>query len=86
MEHSTTYLENGNFNRNFKAKLFPQVASTFVACIGAFVLGSVIGWSSPAIPDLDKSRDFGTLSDTDKSWLGSLTHVSLENPASVIKF
>jgi len=53
----------------------PQVLAALVACLGAFLMGTGIGWSAPALNQL---RDNTTVqpfpvTDTDANWIGSLT-------------
>jgi len=54
-------------------KMFPQVCAALVACIGAFVMGTGIGWSAPALHQLqDNSTSTFPVTKTDASWIGSL--------------
>ena len=48
-----------------------------LATIGSFSLGTVLAWSSPALPDLAEREDLGVLSAKDKSWIASLAVVSI---------
>lgn len=46
------------------------------ATIGAFGLGTVLAWTSPGLPSLEKdSDDFKDMSDETKSWIGSILNV-----------
>ena len=39
-------------------------------------MGTVLGWTSPALPDLSSSGDLGELSKDELSWIASLAIVS----------
>jgi len=67
-EEIATVVSNG-------PSLMPQVCAALVACLGAFLMGTGIGWSAPALNQL---RDNTTaqpfpVTDTDANWIGSLT-------------
>lgn len=53
----------------------PQYAAAAAVTIGAFSLGNVLGWSSPALPSVEKSGHFPNLVTSDLSWIGSLITV-----------
>jgi len=38
-------------------------------------MGNVLGWSSPALPNLARSEDFLDITSSDQSWIGSLVTV-----------
>ena len=46
--------------------------------IGAFCLGTAIGYSSPALPDLRETKDLGDLTEEEESWIGAMVPVSLK--------
>lgn len=55
----------------------PQVIAALAATVGAFGLGTLLGWTSPGIPNLDETANstfnkLGVLSESDKSWIGSI--------------
>ena len=57
------------------AKTYPQVCAALVACLGAFLMGTGIGWSAPALNQLqrnDTAQPF-VVTPTDANWIGSLT-------------
>ena len=56
-------------------KTYPQVCAALVACLGAFLMGTGIGWSAPALNQLmmnDTAQPF-VVTQTDANWIGSLT-------------
>ncbi|CAG7643816.1 unnamed protein product [Allacma fusca] len=61
----------------FIPKKLPQYVAALVATIGAFGLGTVLGWTSPALPSMAKSGDFpGFESDSDEAtWISALTPI-----------
>jgi len=56
------------------ARRAPQFLAAFAATMGNFVMGTTIGWSSPANPLLEKSIEDGgfSLTVSEISWVGSL--------------
>jgi len=66
---------DGDVTMSDGSRLYPQVCAALVACLGAFLMGTGIGWSAPALNQL---RDNTTVqpfpcTDTDANWIGSLT-------------
>ncbi|CAG7724696.1 unnamed protein product [Allacma fusca] len=62
-------------NQEFVAKKTPQYLVSFIVSIGAFSHGTSIGWSAPALPNMEKQGDFpGFKSDSNMAtWLGAIT-------------
>lgn len=60
----------------------------FIVTIGGFSLGNCLGYSSPALPNLQNSGDFPNLETSQLSWIGSLVTVGpcLMNYLSSPKF
>ncbi|CAL8109366.1 unnamed protein product [Orchesella dallaii] len=56
----------------WKSPRTPQYITSATVTIGAFSLGNVLGWSSPALVSIQKSGDFPDLVTADISWIGSL--------------
>lgn len=48
---------------------------SLLATLGALGLGTVLGYTSPALPDLKNSTTFGHLDEADHSWIGSVAPV-----------
>lgn len=46
-----------------------------IATLGALGLGTVAGYTSPALPDIKNSTAFSHLQDSDHSWIGSIAPV-----------
>lgn len=44
-----------------EGKKGPQIIAALAACVGAFGLGTVLGWTSPAGPQLEKDPNFGNI-------------------------
>lgn len=44
----------------------------------SFSLGAIIAWTSPSIPDLERTGSLGILTLEDKSWIASLVTVSTQ--------
>ena len=67
-----------------RGSLKPQILATCIACIGAFGLGTVIGWSAPALPSIKMGGGLGgsLLTKSDESWVGSLVNVSQSSHAN----
>ncbi len=57
-----------------------QYYSIYLVATSSFSLGSIIVWTSPSIPDLEKSETFGILTLEDKSWIASLVTVNTVVP------
>lgn len=55
------------------ASKFPQYLAAIIATLGGFVMGSVLGWTSPANPKLPK--DYFAVSDMEKSLIGGLVSI-----------
>lgn len=59
----------------FKGSLRPQYIAGLIATIITFNTGNMLGWSSPAIPDIKEDFDANNKtminSDDDESWVGS---------------
>jgi len=54
----------------------PQIIAALAATVGAFGLGTVLAWSSPAIPDLrEGDSKLGNITDSDESWIGSIINL-----------
>ncbi|CAL8109368.1 unnamed protein product [Orchesella dallaii] len=53
----------------------PQYLAAATVTIGGFSLGNVLGWSSPAIPNLTNSGDFPDIQNYQKAWIGSLVTI-----------
>ncbi|ODM94060.1 Facilitated trehalose transporter Tret1 [Orchesella cincta] len=53
----------------------PQYLAAATVTIGGFSLGNVLGWSSPAIPNLANSGDFPDIQNYQKAWIGSLVTI-----------
>ena len=63
------------FNIDPTLSLVPPAAT-----LGAFVLGTALGWTSPALPKIQESEcgdecDVSNISDADASWIGALMPV-----------
>lgn len=63
-----------------KASKTPQVLSALAAAMGAFVLGTMLGWSSPVGPSLQKNNstnDSGSLQldEAEMAWAASLVNL-----------
>lgn len=54
-----------------------QIFSVFIATLGSFGLGTVYGWSSPAIPQIVESGEFGELTTDQKSYIATFALVSI---------
>jgi len=53
-----------------------QIAAALAATLGAFGLGTVLSWTSPALPDLKShSQTFSNLSEEEESWIGSILNL-----------
>ncbi|ODM88818.1 Facilitated trehalose transporter Tret1-2 [Orchesella cincta] len=52
----------------FQSKIRPQIITTLIACVE---VGTVLTWTSPALPDLEKRNTFGGLTISEKSWIAS---------------
>ncbi|CAG7724697.1 unnamed protein product [Allacma fusca] len=61
-------------NQEFVAKKTPQYLVSFIVSIGAFSHGTSIGWSAPALPNMEKQGDFpGFKSDSNMAtWLDGM--------------
>lgn len=48
-----------------------------VACLGAFTAGSILAWTSPALPKLQSNATVLSepLTDTEGGWVGSLVAI-----------
>ena len=60
--------------RRLPKVMWPQYLAAFVACLGAFAMGTCIGWSGPALSylmDNSTQHEF-PVTVTDASWIGSL--------------
>ncbi|CAG7784985.1 unnamed protein product [Allacma fusca] len=60
-------------NRSADGRKLPQYIAALAACLGAFCLGTVLGWSSPAVPELRRDPAWGNLvpingTDTGEKW------------------
>lgn len=76
-------LQQQNSNNNTiisKASQLRQCTAVFASTIGSFGLGTVFGWSAPALDDLKLSsatvETFGELGPAESSWIASLALVS----------
>ncbi|OXA48919.1 facilitated trehalose transporter Tret1 [Folsomia candida] len=64
-----------------------QLYAAMAATIGAFGLGTVLAWTSPGLPSLEKdSDDFKDMSDETKSWIGSILNLGALLSAPVVGF
>jgi hypothetical protein len=51
-----------------------------LATVGAFGLGTVLAWTSPAIKSMrENSEEFRNVSDESESWVGSILAVCEKN-------
>ncbi|CAG7831251.1 unnamed protein product [Allacma fusca] len=59
----------------FEAKTGPQYFAALTATMGAFALGTALGWASPAVPNMEERRDFNNLTADSEmaTWIGSTT-------------
>ncbi|CAG7826804.1 unnamed protein product [Allacma fusca] len=65
-------LNDGSVMEEFVSKKTPQILAALAATIGAFGMGTVMAWSSPALPQVELSAKLGYPSDSDLSWVASL--------------
>lgn len=54
---------------------FSLISLSVLATLGALGLGTVLGYTSPALPDLKNSTTFSHLDETTHSWIGSVAPV-----------
>ncbi|XP_046640468.1 facilitated trehalose transporter Tret1-like isoform X2 [Daphnia pulicaria] len=91
--NDSSYLRSGSENQNSQidyknASKGPQIKAAIAGAIGAFILGNIIGWSSPVQPQLQQnsteifnetsSSDWIAhiiLDDNQMSWVGSLPNL-----------
>ncbi|ODN03069.1 Facilitated trehalose transporter Tret1-2 [Orchesella cincta] len=59
----------------FASKKLPQFLAAGVATLGALGLGTVLGYTSPALPDIKNSTMFSHLEESDHSWIGSIAPI-----------
>jgi hypothetical protein len=52
------------------------------ANFGSFALGSVLSWTSPALPDLRERRTFGEITDSEETWISSIALVRVRLSSS----
>ncbi|CAG7650414.1 unnamed protein product, partial [Allacma fusca] len=64
----------GHPETTFEGKKGPQYAAALTASIGAFGLGTALGWTSPALPNIEERGDFDSLkADSDlATWIGAM--------------
>ncbi|CAG7718365.1 unnamed protein product [Allacma fusca] len=78
---SGTEIEKGIFiaspPEKFVSKKAPQYIAALTATIGAFGLGTVIGWSAPSIPNIESRGDLDNLKANSElaSWVASIMMV-----------
>lgn len=69
--HFYSFLYNFNFSLNSKVKNGKLYMATFAAVLGPLSFGFVLGYSSPAIPELCRIQDSRLqLSKDEASWFG----------------
>lgn len=68
-------MDSTNTPRKF---IFNQCLATVAVTIGIFGLGTVLAWSSPALPDMAKEAGgrFQNVTTEEQSWIGSIATVS----------
>ena len=47
----------------------------YEATLGAFGLGTALGWTSPALPSLQNGTVLGAVDESTQSWIGSIAPV-----------
>ncbi|CAG7726595.1 unnamed protein product [Allacma fusca] len=74
-EDANNNLSKSGVEKNFVPKRFPQYLATFIATIGTFSHGNSLGWSAPALPNIEKNGDFENFkSNSDiATWIGAIT-------------
>ncbi|CAH0555784.1 unnamed protein product [Brassicogethes aeneus] len=70
-ENSRTALVLEN-EKSIECKKFPQFFAAFIASLSALCMGMSLSWSSPAIPMLQKTDSFLSVTATEGAWIGSL--------------
>ncbi|CAG7831041.1 unnamed protein product [Allacma fusca] len=62
-------------NEKFVSKTGTQFLAAAVATLGAFGLGTVAGWTSPALPSLQNGTTLGEVDPAIQSWIGSIAPI-----------
>ncbi|CAG7815089.1 unnamed protein product, partial [Allacma fusca] len=63
---------------SFVAKKAPQFIATCAACMGAFALGTAVAWTAPALPELERTKDYGDLTVDETTWVAALMTVNIK--------
>ena len=82
--HYSRHFIHSSVNFMLQKFLNSAILHFCIATIGIFGLGTVLAWTSPALPEIEEKLPFGKepLSVETKSWIGSIAMVSLrEKPA-----
>ncbi|OXA62850.1 Facilitated trehalose transporter Tret1 [Folsomia candida] len=68
----------------FKDKYAPQFFAALAANFGSFALGSVLSWTSVALPDLRERKSIGEISDFEETWISSIALLGATASCTVV--
>ncbi|ODM92464.1 Facilitated trehalose transporter Tret1, partial [Orchesella cincta] len=76
--------EEQSENAEFKGHYSHQFFAAFAANFGAVALGSVLAWTSPALPDLRERKTIGEISADEETWISAIALLGAASACPIV--